>query len=105
METYVFEYLDQGYIRPFTSLFFVKKKDVGLRPCIDYRGINPITVRYSYPLPVIASAIESMHRARFFTKLDLRGAYNLVRIGRGTSRRWHLVPSQGTMSTSSCRTG
>ena len=42
---------------------FVRKKDGGLRPCIDYRGINQITMRYSYPLPLIASAIESMHRA------------------------------------------
>ena len=67
METYVSESLEQRYIRPSTSpasssLFFVKKKDGGLCPCIDYRGINQITVRYSYPLPLIASAIESMHR-------------------------------------------
>ncbi|XP_071251442.1 melanoma-associated antigen C1-like [Salvelinus alpinus] len=60
-----------------------QKKDGGLCPCIDYRGINQITVRYSYPLPLIASAIESMHAARFFTKLDIRGAYNLVRIREG----------------------
>uniref|UniRef100_A0A4W5QMH6 Peptidase A2 domain-containing protein n=1 Tax=Hucho hucho TaxID=62062 RepID=A0A4W5QMH6_9TELE len=74
METYVAESLGQGYIRPSTSpasssFFFVKKRDGGLRPCIDYRGINQITVRYSYPLPLIASAIESIHGARFFTKL------------------------------------
>uniref|UniRef100_A0A4W5P6M8 ribonuclease H n=1 Tax=Hucho hucho TaxID=62062 RepID=A0A4W5P6M8_9TELE len=88
METYVSESLGQGYIRPSTSpaswsLFFVKKKDGGLRPCIDYRGINQITVRYSYPLLLIASAIESIHGACFFTKLDLRSAYNLVRIREG----------------------
>ncbi|XP_070301381.1 protein unc-79 homolog [Salvelinus sp. IW2-2015] len=88
METYVSESLVQGYIRPSTSsasssFFFVKKKDGGLRPCVDYRGINQITVGYSYPLPLIASAIESMHGARFFTKLDLRSAYNLVCIQEG----------------------
>uniref|UniRef100_A0A4W5K3E9 ribonuclease H n=1 Tax=Hucho hucho TaxID=62062 RepID=A0A4W5K3E9_9TELE len=88
METYVSESLRQGYIRPSTSpasssFFFVKKKDGGLRPCIDYGGLNQITVRYSYPLPLIATAIASMHRACFFTKLDLRSAYNLVRIREG----------------------
>ena len=40
-------------------------------------------MRYSYPLPIIATAIESMHRARFITKLDLRSAYNLVGIREG----------------------
>ena len=48
METYVSKSLEQGYIRPSTSpasssLFFVKMKDGGLRPCFDYRGINQIT--------------------------------------------------------------
>ena len=38
---------------------------------------------YSYPLPLIAMAIESMHGVSFFTKLDLRSAYNLVRIWKG----------------------
>jgi hypothetical protein len=86
METYVSESLHQGYIRSSTSpaslsFFFVKKKDGGLRPCIDYRGLNQITV--SYLLPLIATAIESMHGARFFTKLDLRSSYNLVRVREG----------------------
>jgi hypothetical protein len=54
--------------------------DGGLHPCIDYRGLNKITVRYSYPLPLITTAIESMHGARFFPKMELRSEYNLVRI-------------------------
>uniref|UniRef100_A0A4W5QWH4 ribonuclease H n=1 Tax=Hucho hucho TaxID=62062 RepID=A0A4W5QWH4_9TELE len=78
-----------------SSLFFVKKKDGGLRPCIDYRGINQITVRYSYPLPLIASAIESMHGARFFTKLDLRSAYNLVRIREGDEWKTAFCTTSG----------
>jgi hypothetical protein len=58
METYVTESLGQEYIRPSTSpaspsFFFVKKKDGGLPPCIDYRGLNQITMKYSYPQPLI----------------------------------------------------
>ena len=88
METYVTEALRQGFVRPSMSpvssrFFFVRKKEGGLRPCIDYRGLNSITVGFSYPLPLIATAVESFHGARFFTKLDLRSAYNLVRIREG----------------------
>ena len=86
METYVSESLHQGYIRsstsPASSSFFFFKKG-GLRPCVDYRRLNQIIVRYSYPLPLIAMAIESMHGVCFFTKLDLRSANNLVRIREG----------------------
>uniref|UniRef100_A0A674ED49 Gypsy retrotransposon integrase-like protein 1 n=1 Tax=Salmo trutta TaxID=8032 RepID=A0A674ED49_SALTR len=94
METYVSESLRQGYIRSSTSpassnFFFVKKKDGGLRPCIDYRGLNQIPVRYSYLLPLIATAFESMHGVRFFTKLDLRSVYNLVHIREGDE--WKTV--------------
>uniref|UniRef100_A0A8K9UM86 Gypsy retrotransposon integrase-like protein 1 n=1 Tax=Oncorhynchus mykiss TaxID=8022 RepID=A0A8K9UM86_ONCMY len=63
--------------------FFVKKKDGSLRPCIDYRGLNDITVKNRYPLPLMSSAFEILQGARFFTKLDLRNAYHLVRIREG----------------------
>uniref|UniRef100_A0AAY5KE51 ribonuclease H n=1 Tax=Esox lucius TaxID=8010 RepID=A0AAY5KE51_ESOLU len=88
MAAYVKEALEQGYIRPSksqvsSSFFFVKKKDGGLRPCIDYRALNKITIPFRYPLPLISAEVERMHGARFFTKLDLRSAYNLVRIREG----------------------
>ncbi|KAK3538874.1 hypothetical protein QTP86_018765 [Hemibagrus guttatus] len=53
MEEYIAEALSQGYIRPSTSpaassFFFVAKKDGGLRPCIDYRALNKITVKFRF---------------------------------------------------------
>ncbi|KAK3533208.1 hypothetical protein QTP70_013610 [Hemibagrus guttatus] len=88
MEDYIEGALAAGHIRPSTSpaaagFFFVEKKDGGLRPCIDYRGLNAITVRYPYPLPLVPTALEQLRGARVFTKLDLRSAYNLVRIREG----------------------
>ncbi|KAL0149320.1 hypothetical protein M9458_055358, partial [Cirrhinus mrigala] len=65
------------------GFFFVGKKDGSLRPCIDYRGLNNITVKNTYPLPLISSAFERLQGASIFTKLDLRNAYHLVRIRRG----------------------
>ncbi|KAL0150452.1 hypothetical protein M9458_054269 [Cirrhinus mrigala] len=88
MNNYIQEELAKGFIRPSTSpasagFFFVKKKDGGLRPCIDYRGLNEVTIKYRYPLPLIPAALEQLRTAKIFTKLDLRSAYNLIRIRAG----------------------
>ncbi|KAK3505660.1 hypothetical protein QTP70_004557, partial [Hemibagrus guttatus] len=88
MEDYIETALAAGHIQPSTSpaaagFFSVGKRDGGLWPCFDYRGLNAITVRYPYPLPLVPTALEQLRGARVFTKLDLRSAYNLVRIHKG----------------------
>ncbi|KAI3352443.1 hypothetical protein L3Q82_005396 [Scortum barcoo] len=54
-----------------------------LRPCIDYRGLNDISIKNHYPLPLISSAFELLDGATVFTELDLCNAYHLVRIREG----------------------
>jgi hypothetical protein len=88
MVDYIQSSLATGIIRPSSSpagagFFFVGKKDKSLRPCIDYRGLNNITVKNRYPLPLLSSAFELLQGATVFTKLDLRNAYHLVRIREG----------------------
>ncbi len=88
MERYIHDSQVAGIIRPSSSpagagFFFVGKKDGSLRPCIDYRGLNDITVKNRYPLPLMSSAFELLQGAAIFTKLDLRNAYHLVRIREG----------------------
>ncbi|KAK3572486.1 hypothetical protein QTP86_033915 [Hemibagrus guttatus] len=85
IEEYINEALSQGYICPSTSpaassFFFAAKKDGGLQPCIDYRALNKITIKFRYPLPLIPSALKHLCGATVFTKLDLCSAYNLIRI-------------------------
>ena len=80
--------LSNGFIRASASpagapILFVKKKTGELRLCVDYRAINNITIKNRYPLPLIPEALDRLRKARIFTKLDLRGAYNLVRIKQG----------------------
>ncbi|KAL1256449.1 hypothetical protein QQF64_011994 [Cirrhinus molitorella] len=100
MKEYIQEELKKGFIRPSTSpasagFFFVKKKDGGLRPCIDYRGLNEVTIKYRYPLPLVPSALEHLRTARHFTKLDLRSAYNLIRIREGDEWKTAFSTSAG----------
>ena len=86
------EFLDvnlaKKFIRPSTSsmaspIFFVKKKSGELRPVVDYRALNAITIKNRYPLPLIAEILDRLREAKVFSKLDLRGAYNLVRVRAG----------------------
>ncbi len=100
MEEYIKEALNQGYIRPSSSpaassFFFVGKKDRGLRPCIDYRALNSQTTKLPYSLPLVPAALEELRGARIFSKLDLRSAYNLVRIREGDEWKTAFITPSG----------
>ena len=87
-DKYIEENLLKGFIRPSKSpaaypVLFQKKKDGSLRFCVDYRKLNEVTVRDSYPLPLYSLFFEQVRGSQFFTKLDLKAAYNLVRIRKG----------------------
>ena len=88
LDEYIKENLSKGYIQASTSpagapILFVKKRDGSLRLCVDYRGLNKITVKNRYPLPLISESLDRLRSATVFTKLDLRSGYNLVRIAEG----------------------
>ena len=88
LRAYIDENLKRGFIRPSTSpagapILFVKKKDGSLRLCVDYRGLNRITIKNRYPLPLISEALDRLVGARVYTKLDLRAAYTRIRIKEG----------------------
>ncbi|XP_015279897.1 PREDICTED: retrotransposon-like protein 1, partial [Gekko japonicus] len=88
LRDYLDKNLARGFIRPSTSplsspVLFVKKKTGDLRLCNDYRALNKITIRDRYPLPLIPELMDRLRGAQIYTKLDLRGAYNLVRIKAG----------------------
>ncbi|SPC60615.1 uncharacterized protein UHOD_11134 [Ustilago sp. UG-2017b] len=66
---YLEENLAKGFVSPSDSLaaspiLFIKKKDGSLRLCVDYRGLNQITIRNRYPLPLIDELLDRLHEAR-----------------------------------------
>jgi hypothetical protein len=50
---------------------------------VDYRGLNEGTIKNRYPLPLLHETLLRLQKAQYFTKLDIRGAYNLVRMAEG----------------------
>ena len=88
LKKYLEENLKKGFIRKSSSpagapILFVRKKDGTYRLVIDYRKLNEMTIRNSYPLPLISELLDRVKGAKYFTKLDLKSAYNLVRIKEG----------------------
>jgi hypothetical protein len=86
LKTQLQELLDKGYIHPSSSpwgcpTLFVKKKDGSLRLCVDYRHLNAVTIKNTYPLPCIDVVFYQLAEARVFSKIDLRSGYHQINIG------------------------
>ena len=86
------EYVDinlaNGFIQPSRSsagapVLFAPKGDGGLRLCVDYRGLNAITQKNRYPLPLIDEIMDRVCGARIFTKIDVKNAYYCICIRKG----------------------
>lgn len=81
--TQVKHLLQVGKIRPSESPFgasvlLIKKKDGTWRFCIDYRGLNDITIKDRHPLPRIDDLRDRLGGAKVFTKIDLiKGYWNV----------------------------
>ena len=76
--------LNKGFIHANNSLvrvpiLFVKKKE-GLRFYMDYRGINNITRKNQYRLPLIKETLSSISKARYFIKLNITAVFYKMRI-------------------------
>ena len=72
--------LKTGVCEPSTSpwasnVVLVKKSDGTLRFCVDYRQLNSMTVKDSYPLPRIDTCFDALGGAKYFSTLDLRQGY------------------------------
>ena len=88
LRRYLDDALLKGWIKHSTSpagapILFVPKKDGGLRLCVDYRGLNAVTIKNRHPLPLITETLDRLCGAVLFTKLDLTNAYHRIRIKKG----------------------
>jgi transposase InsO family protein len=98
------ENVDKGFIRrsssPFGApCFFVKKpaykNDSKLRLCMDYRGLNKLTIKNRYPIPLISDIFRTLAGHKIYTTLDLPGAYNLLRIKEGHEFKTAFITKYG----------
>lgn len=85
VKAFLKEHLDKGFIVPSSAPFaspvlYARKPNGGLRFCVDYRRLNAITKKNRYPLPLISELMTRLSRAKVFTKIDIRHAFNRIRM-------------------------
>ena len=85
MRDYVQAGVESGQIQvshsPYGSMALVVwKKDGTPRVVIDYRGLNDVTVKNKYPLPLMDELFDRVHGANVFTKIDLRTGFHQIKI-------------------------
>ena len=88
LKEFIEENLNIGFIWPISSLhgvlvLFVKKKNGSLCLCVDFHGLNCISKKDWYPLPLISNLLDSLHKAWVYSKIDLHHTYHLVCIADG----------------------
>ena len=102
--------LDEGIIRPSTSeyaspIVLVKKKNGDMRMCVDYREINKITQKDSYPLPLIEDCIDYLSGKCIFTVLDLKSGFHHVRLSDDSIKYTSFVVPDGQWEYLKCPFG
>uniref|UniRef100_A0A0G4HKI5 Reverse transcriptase/retrotransposon-derived protein RNase H-like domain-containing protein n=1 Tax=Chromera velia CCMP2878 TaxID=1169474 RepID=A0A0G4HKI5_9ALVE len=91
--------LAKGQIRPSNSpsaapVLFITKADGTQRICIDYTQLNKICVRDRYPLPHPDDLISRLHRAKYFSSLDLRQYFHQIRVAEGDEEKTAFITSR-----------
>ena len=93
LREYLEKEMGRNYIRPSISpagypTMFVPKKatkfgETTQRLVVDYRELNNETTKNRYPLPLVSELQDRVRKAKWFSAIDLVGAYNLIRIKEG----------------------
>jgi len=96
IERQVKEMCDLGLVEPSLSpwaspVVLVKKKDGSMRFCVDYRKLNAVTKKDSFPLPLINDVLDSLHDTNYFTTLDMKSGYFQIQLDPATKEKTAFV--------------
>lgn len=92
--------LKTGVITPSKSpwasgIVLVKKSDNSWRFCVDYRKLNEVTIKDSYPLPRIDDSLDTLRGSSWFSVLDLQSGYWQVEVDPQDREKTAFVTTSG----------
>ena len=82
--------------RPWSSpIVLVNRKDSSTRFCVDYRKVNKVTHKDSYPLPRIDDTIDALAESKWFSTLDLKSGYWQVQLSEQAKEKTAFFSGSG----------
>ncbi|GBM32083.1 Transposon Ty3-I Gag-Pol polyprotein [Araneus ventricosus] len=78
-----------------SPIVLVKKKDGSTRFCVDYRKLDKITIKDSYPLPRMDDTLDALNGSQWFSTLDLKSGYWQVEIQPEDKEKTAFTTGQG----------
>ncbi len=81
-----------------------EEKNGSLRLCIDYRQLNAVTIRDSFPIPRMDELLQALAGKKWFTTLDLSSSYWQIEVDpKQTVTRQPLYSRLGCTNSPPCR--
>lgn len=99
-EAHLKKMLDAGVIQESVSEWasspvLIRKRDGSVRWCIDYRALNDVTVKDTFPLPLIEDCLDTLAGNIWFSKLDANSAYWQVRVKKDDQKKTAFLTKFG----------
>ncbi|CAF4680750.1 unnamed protein product, partial [Rotaria sp. Silwood2] len=100
LQAEIHKMLQTNQIRPSNSpwsspVIIHKKKDGSVRFLVDYRKLNSVTKKDSFPQPTTEELLQRLGGHRFYTKLDLKSGYFQIPIHEADKEKTAFVTQDG----------
>ncbi len=69
---------------------------------MNYRGLNNLRIKNSYPMLLIKESLDCLVHAKRFTQLDLPSTYHQMQIRKANKWKWPFLPNTATLNTRLC---
>lgn len=92
--------LDAGVVVPSCSAWaspvvLVRKKDGGVRWCVDYRKVNEATQKDAYPLPKIEECLDTLSGSKLFSTLNLLSGFHQFEVNEKDRPKTAFITKHG----------
>ena len=86
----------QKSVSPWSSpVVLVKKKNGEMRFCVDFRAVNKVTKKDSFPMPLVADTLDALSGTQYFSTLDLKSGYWQIELHPSAREKTAFVTHNG----------